>query len=311
MYNTTGSAVIKNVYITNGADLLAGTSNNVAKRPVYANSTINVQTADLATLYVFAASAQAGEGNIVFNGNVYENVWSGTSQTTDLYTLDITDSVNATNSVSFVATGSTILALQQIIVTTQKASSQIVAASSITTVYNTNKNLVVTLKEVNGNAISGANVTITFNGKTTVLTTDANGQAKFAIPSNLVPKNYYKLSVSYAGDDTHIKSTATVKVIVKKATVKLTAKKKTYKAKVKTKKYTVTLKNNKGKAMKKVKLTLKVKGKTYKATTNAKGKATFKIKNLKKRGKYTAKVTYKGDKYFKKATKSVKITVKK
>ena len=63
--------------------------------------------------------------------------------------------------------------------------------------------------------------------------------------------------------------------------------------------------------MKKVKLTLKVKGKTYKATTNAKGKATFKIKKLTKKGKYTAKVTYKGDKYFNAKTAKVKITVKK
>ena len=63
--------------------------------------------------------------------------------------------------------------------------------------------------------------------------------------------------------------------------------------------------------MKKVKLTLKVKGKTYKATTNAKGKATFKITKLTKKGKYAAKINFKGDKYFNKLTKKVKITVKK
>ena len=44
------------------------------------------------------------------------------------------------------------------------------------------------------------------------------------------------------------------------------------------------LKNNVGKAIKNAKVTLKVKGKTYKAKTNSKGKATFKIKNLKKKG---------------------------
>ena len=62
--------------------------------------------------------------------------------------------------------------------------------------------------------------------------------------------------------------------------------------------------------MKKAKVTLKVKGKTYKATTNSKGKATFKIKNLKKKGKYTAVITYKGDKFYNKVTKKVKITIK-
>ena len=310
MYNTTGSAVVKNVYISNGADLLAGTSNNVAKRTVKSDSSIDgVKIADTAELYIFAASAQSGEGSIVFNGQTYENVWKGTSSTTDLYALDITNSVKDSNNISFVATGSTILALQQIIVTTQKAKTTI-DAPGVTTVYNTNKNLVVTLKEVNGNAIANAKVTVTLNGKATVLTTDANGQATLAIPSNLVPKTY-AVSISYDGDATHIKSSASTNVVVKKATVKLTAKKKTFKAKVKTKKYTVILKDNKGKAMKKVKLTLNVKGKTYKATTNAKGKATFKIKKLTKKGKYTAKVTYKGDKYYNKFTKKVKITVKK
>ena len=59
-----------------------------------------------------------------------------------------------------------------------------------------------------------------------------------------------------------------------------------------------------------VKVTLKVKGKTYKAITNAKGKATFKIKNLKKKGKFTAKVKFSGNAYYNAVTKNVKITVK-
>jgi hypothetical protein len=42
--------------------------------------------------------------------------------------------------------------------------------------------------------------------------------------------------------------------------------------------YAITLKAN-GKVVKKVKLTLKVNGKTYAATTNSNGKATFKSLN--------------------------------
>ena len=90
----------------------------------------------------------------------------------------------------------------------------------------------------------------------------------------------------------------------------MTAKKKTFKTSVKTKKYTVTLKDNTGKAIKKAKVTLKVKGKTYKATTNSKGKATFKITKLTKKGTYKATVTYKGNECYTKATKKVKITIK-
>ena len=47
-----------------------------------------------------------------------------------------------------------------------------------------------------------------------------------------------------------------------------------------------------------------------KAKNNSKGKATFKIKKLTKKAKYTAKVTFKGDKYYNKKTKKVKITIK-
>ena len=115
----------------------------------------------------------------------------------------------------------------------------------------------------------------------------------------------------FDGDNNYAASSASATIKVNKEASKLTAKKKTFKAKVKTKKYAVTLKDSKGKAIKKVKVTLKVKGKTYKATTNAKGKATFKIKNLKKKGKYTATVKFAGNTLYKASTKKVKITVKK
>ena len=69
------------------------------------------------------------------------------------------------------------------------------------------------------------------------------------------------------------------------------------------------LKDNTGKAIKKAKVTLKVKGKTYKATTNSKGKATFKIKKLNKKGTFKAKITYKGSRYYNKVSKKAKIKV--
>ena len=71
------------------------------------------------------------------------------------------------------------------------------------------------------------------------------------------------------------------------------------------------MKTNQNKALKKAKVTLKVKGKTYKATTNSKGKATFKITKLTKKGKYTATIKYKGNAYYNAISKKVKITVKK
>ena len=180
-------------------------------------------------------------------------------------------------------------------------------ATKVTTTYNVNKNLIITLKDSKGNPISGAKLTVNLNGAKKY-TTDKKGQVKIAV-GKLVPKTY-TVKISFAGTATFIASSTTAKVTVKKATPKLTAKAKSFKLKNKTKKYKVTLKDNKGNALKNKKVTLKVDGKTYTAKTNSKGVATFKLSKLTKKGTFTAVVTYKGNKYYKKVTKKPKVTVK-
>jgi 5-hydroxyisourate hydrolase-like protein (transthyretin family) len=140
-------------------------------------------------------------------------------------------------------------------------------------------------------------------------TTDSNGQIKVST-KGLAPKAY-TAKVTFNGNANYVASAKDIKVTVKKATPKMTAKKKTFKRTVKTKKYTIVLKDNTGKAMKKVKVTLKLKGKkTITAKTNSKGKATFKIKKLTKKGTYKTTVTFKGNKYYNKVAKKVKIKIK-
>ena len=184
-----------------------------------------------------------------------------------------------------------------------------ITAPKVSAVYNVAKNLVITLTDKDGKALANKKVTVKVGTISKTLTTNAKGQVSLNV-ATLVPKTY-TATVKFAGDDSYIASSVSPKVVVSKAKPKITAKAKTFKVKVKTKKYTVTLKNNKGKVMKKVKLTLKVGKKTYKATTNSKGKATFKITKLTKKGKYTAKVKFAGNKYYKALSKKAKITVKK
>ena len=182
------------------------------------------------------------------------------------------------------------------------------SAAKVTATYNVAKKLVITLKDANGKALAGKKLTVKVGSISKTLKTNAKGQVSLNI-AKLVPKTYNAV-IKFAGDSAYSASSVKAKVVVKKAKVKLAAKAKTFKAKVKTKKYTVTLKNNKGKVLKKVKLTLKVGKKTYKATTNSKGKATFKITKLTKKGKKTATVKFAGSKYFKALSKKVKITIK-
>ncbi len=183
-----------------------------------------------------------------------------------------------------------------------------ISASDLTTVYNGGKYLYVTLKDEFSTPIKRAKISVKIKSAKTI-TTDKNGKAKLTTNA-LAPKSSYTAKITFAGDANHIKSTKSVKVTVKKATPKLTAKAKSFKRTVKTKKYQVILKTNKNKAMKKTKITLKVKGKTYYATTNNLGKAIFKIAKLTKKGKFTAVIKYKGSKYYKAKTVKAKLTVR-
>ena len=184
----------------------------------------------------------------------------------------------------------------------------ILTASAVNTVYNGGKYLVATLKDSDGKPLADIKVTIKLsNGKTYNPTTDKNGQVKLTT-NGLVPKTYTATII--AENINYAKSTKSVKVTVTKPTPKLTAKAKTFKKSVKTKKYSITLKDNRNKAISKAAVTIKIKGKTYKASTNAKGVATFKIKKLTKKGTFKSTVKYAGNAYYRAVTKTVKIKIK-
>ena len=118
LYNVTESDTLKTIYMYNGADLLYN-SYNFLGRPVVSNSVLGIDDIPNvigANLTVFAASSQANEGNLIVNGNSYENVWSGTSNSTDCYVIDLGNAPGTSNTVAFVSTGGTIVALQQFII---------------------------------------------------------------------------------------------------------------------------------------------------------------------------------------------------
>ena len=104
------SNVAKTVYILEEVDLLSKTYNK--NLPTGFNTTFNAVDGN-ATLYVFAAGAGNGEGNLIINGENRSNVWSGTDKSFDSYISDV-DAGNI--SVYFESTGGTILALHQMVV---------------------------------------------------------------------------------------------------------------------------------------------------------------------------------------------------
>ena len=178
-----------------------------------------------------------------------------------------------------------------------------IVTKNVTTTYGNPAKLVATVTDQSGKAMEGKFVTFSINGETYTKATNAEGFASLRIKT--LKPGTYKAIVSCEG------ITAKAEVVVKKQPTKLTAKKKTYKENKKIKKYSVVLKTKNGKAIKKAKVTLKIKGKTYKAKTNSKGKATFKIKKKLKKGTYKATVKFAGTKIYKATSKKVKIKVKK
>ena len=243
--------------------------------------------------------------NYVINGENMTGITdeNGTITISDLTNEVVVSAVFAGNG-NFLASNNT----ADFNFTIPKVATQL-SCAGVTTYYNVGKNLVVTLKDVNGNVLANKMVTVNFIGKTYTKVTDANGQIIFKLSATLLPKTYLT-TITFAGDETLINSSVATKVVVKKATVKMAASAKTFKKSLKTKKYSITLKNNLGKVMKNTKVTLKIKGKTFSAYTNSKCVATFKITKLTKKGKYTSYVKYAGSKYYNALNKKVVITLK-
>ena len=182
--NNNESETTKNVYIAENADLLAKTySKNLTVGANTQFNDIDVYHAINATLYVFAASAQNGEGNIIFNDVTSENVWNGTSNSINSYEMDITDIVDESNLLFFESTGSTILALHQIIVV-EYESYIVVDAPDVEKYFKGSERFVVNVTDNKGNPISNKSVNITINGRSYIKTTDENGSASIALGLN-------------------------------------------------------------------------------------------------------------------------------
>lgn len=196
-------------------------------------------------------------------------------------------------------------------ITVKPAATYILADKVTITTYGTAAKVIITLKDANGNPISGKTVTVVIKGvKTVTAQTNKNGQIVVTTPKAL-EYGQYKLAISFKGDDNYTSSSKTVKVAVFKSVPKLTYSKKVVYKRNKQKKYTIILKSDLGYKIKKAKVYLTVNKKTYSGITNNKGKCIFKLNKLTKKGSYVAYIKYKGDKtHYKGLTQKAIITVK-
>ena len=171
------ATTLKTVYIYEEADLLSKSYNKNLDAGF--NTSFNVVDGN-ATLFVFAASAQSGEGNLYINGENYTDVWNGTSNSLEMFNT----TVNGTDiAVYFEATGATILGLHQMIIVEQE-NILLIQAPDVEKYYNGTERFVVTVTNFQGNPVVNQSVNITINGKTYTKNTDENGTASIALGLN-------------------------------------------------------------------------------------------------------------------------------
>ena len=179
----------------------------------------------------------------------------------------------------------------------------VIVSSPVTTVFNGNKYLIATLKDIDGNALSGFEVSVDLNG-VKILPTDENGQVKVST-NGLTPKTY-DVAITFAGNENYTESNTTTKVVINKDSTKLSA------SAVATvynvyKKQVITVKDSQGRALNVVKVSVNINGKTY-TTMNVLVKIPFGRLVPKT---YTAKISFAGNNNYNASSTTVNVTVKK
>ena len=179
-------------------------------------------------------------------------------------------------------------------------------ATNVNAAYKENKYIVATLKDSNGNPISGAKIGFANNG-VTYITTDANGQAKYSTKN--LTEGTHSIPVKFFGNDAYIESNkVTSKVVINKKATKLTApdvtsfyQKDDY--------IVATLKDSNGNPISGAKIGFANNGVTY-ITTDANGQAKYSTKNLAE-GTHNIIVRFFGDNTYAASDKiNVKVDVK-
>ena len=189
--------------------------------------------------------------------------------------------------------------------TVNVCSRTVIEVNNMTTTYNSNEKLVVSLKDSDGNAVKGKEIAINLNGINHTATTDDNGKAELAI--DLIPGEY-TAEILFAGAEGYFPSSANASIIVNKIGSQIIAPDISTTFNV-AKNLVVTLKDDKGNVLAGQNVIVELNGKVYNKTTDANGQVKISV-NLPAR-QYFAKITFAGNGIYKSSAKTVKATVKK
>jgi|GEM_PF-7102999 len=165
----------------------------------------------------------------------------------------------------------------------------------------------VTLTDINGNPLANKSVLIGFNGKVYNKTTDEKGIAQLQI--NIGYQSANTFAITFLGDDDYTGCMDCAIIVANAFNTKLTTSKYSYKSAAKTKTLKATLKTTNGTLVSGQKITFKVNGQYYIATTNSKGVASVKV-SLSAKKTYTYTASFTANYQYNSSTSTNKITIK-
>ncbi|MBR5504010.1 MAG: Ig-like domain repeat protein [Methanobrevibacter sp.] len=177
------------------------------------------------------------------------------------------------------------------------------AASELNTSYNKEDNLIVTLKDSEGNPISGANISVDLNGEKDY-TTDSNGLIK--IPTKGLAPSTYTAKITFEATEIYSESSTTTAVTVNKDSTEISAS--DLNATYKEEDYLVaTLKDSEGNPLSGVELSVDLNGsKTF--VTDSNGQIKIPTKDL-EASKYTATISFDGNENYIESSTSANVIV--
>ena len=180
-----------------------------------------------------------------------------------------------------------------------------ITANNITTIYNITKELVIRLKDVNGDPVSGVELTVDLNGMNNY-TTDDNGQAIVEI-KGLIPNNY-TAKITFEGNGNYNKASTESDIEILKIPSILNGTDMTVNYK-EDKYLTVSLKDKDNKPIHNASISVELEGiKNY--TTNSDGQIKVPTSSLPAKN-HTAMIRFEGNEIYEKSNATAKITVNK
>ena len=191
-------------------------------------------------------------------------------------------------------------ASQEVNITLTKTPTTIVNSGSY---VNKGKAYVLTLKDAKGKLLSGAKITLVFNGRTYTRTTNSKGQASLTVSGPI--GNTYKMTYKYAGNTNFLASSGSVNIKIRLGTSISGSGSSIVQGNT----YKVTLKDANGAVLAKQKVTLTFGTRVYNKITNSKGQVSLKISATANKS-YDLTYAFDGTSYYGPSQASVSLFVK-